>query len=148
MSFRTALDRLAELPVPGVTGYGVDALPESLSRGQLPALLVLPIELKRDGLFRERGGGLEAVSFSGAPRRARYTVTHLLLIGSAAGGLRRDLPRLIALIDAYTAALCADLTLGGALAEPAELRVEPGVFDHGGAPWHGCAFRHNWVLAL
>jgi hypothetical protein len=152
--FRTALTQLAGLNVAGVgVNYDVDTVPDEISRGQLPALLVLPVETSataESGLFRERGGGFEALGFSQGARTVTYSVTHLLLLAplGAGGGLRTHLPQLIDLIDAYFGALGAAVTLHGALLEPARVRVEPGIFAYGGAEYYGCAFRHSWVVAV
>jgi hypothetical protein len=149
--FRTALTELASLSVAGVThNYDVDAVPDELSRAQLPALLVLPVEIQADALFKQRGKGFEAVAFSNGARTVTYTVTHLLLVApvSAGAGLRSHLPLLIDLIDDYFAALSSDVTLGGALLEPVQVRVEPGTFAHGDLLYHGCAFRHTWLMEV
>ncbi|HLV35485.1 MAG TPA: hypothetical protein VKY59_10245 [Spirillospora sp.] len=149
--FRTALTSLAALNVAGVAhNYDVDAVPDTLSRAQLPALLVLPVEIEDDALFKQRGAGFEAVAFSDGPRTITYTVTHLLLVApeSAGAGMRTHLPLLIDLIDSYFAALGDDVTLGGALLEPVRVRVEPGMFTHGDRLYHGCAFRHTWLMAV
>jgi len=149
--FRAALTTLAALSVTGVThNYDVDAVPDALSRAQLPALLVLPGETQADELFREQGKGFAAIAFSSGARTVTYTVTHLLLVApQAAGrGARSHLPRLIDLIDAYFAALGANVTLSAALLEPARVKVEPGTFPHGGVAYHGCAFRHTWLVQV
>ena len=149
--FRTALTSLSALSVTGVSNnFDLDAVPDDLSRAQLPVLLVLPVEIADNEFFKQRGHGFEAVAFGSGPRTVTYTVTHLLLVApvSAGKGLRSHLPLLIDLIDDYFAALGADVTLGGALLEPAQVRVEPGVFKHGDIDYHGCAFRHTWVMAV
>jgi hypothetical protein len=149
-AFQAALDALASLSVAGVAHhYGVDAVPERLTRAQLPALLVLPGELHDRRLFKERGSAFEAITFGGTGL-ATLTVTDLLLTAPRAAGLgmRSHLPGLIGLIDAYLAALRADVTLGGTLAQPAQVAVEPGIFTHGGRAYHGCALRHTWALAI
>jgi hypothetical protein len=149
--FRTALTSLSNLSVTGVSNnFDLDVVPDDLSRAQLPALLVLPVEIEEDALFKQRGIGFEAVAFGSGPRTVTYTVTHLLLVApvSAGRGLRSHLPLLIDCIDDYFAALGADVTLGGALLEPTQVRVEPGVFKHGDIDYHGCAFRHTWVMAV
>ena len=149
--FRTALTSLAALSVTGVShNFDLDAVPDNIHRGQLPALLVLPVEVEDDALFKQRGIGFEAVAFASGPRTVTYTVTHLLLVApvNAGVGLRSHLPLLIDLIDDYFATLGADVTLGGALLEPARVRVEPGVYTHGDIDYHGCAFRHTWVMAV
>ncbi len=149
--FRTALTQLASFNVAGVAhNYDVDAVPDELSRAQLPALLVLPVEIQDDALFKQRGTGFEAIAFSDGARTVTYTLTHLLLVApvSAGVGLRSHLPPLIDLIDDYFAALGDDVTLGGALLEPVRVRVEPGTFAHGDLLYHGCAFRHTWLMAV
>ena len=149
--FRNALTQLAALSVPGVIhNFDVDAVPDDLRRAQLPALLVLPGETQDDALFRERGRGFEAVAFSDGARTITCTVTHLLLTApvSSGAGMRSHLPALIDLIDDYFTALSADLTLSGALLEPVRVTVEPGAFSHGEVLYHGCAFRHRWVMEV
>ena len=152
--FRNALSALADLTVPGVSvSYDVDTAPDTLSRGQLPALLLLPLEIPATdsgGLFVERGEGFEAVAFSDGVRTVSYAVTHLLLVAPTASGrgLRDHLPPLIDLIDAYFGALATTVTLDGRLLEPARVRVEPGVFSYGGVEYYGCAFRHRWVVQI
>ncbi len=149
--FRSALTALAGLQVAGVAhNYDIDTVPDTLNRAQLPALLVLPIEPEDDALFQRQGEGFEAVAFGSGARTVTFLATHLLLVSpvSAGAGLRAHLPLLIDLMDAYFASLGADVTLGGALLEPARVRVEPGTFAHGEVLYHGCAFRHTWVMAV
>jgi hypothetical protein len=130
--------------------YDVDAVPDSLARAQLPALLVLPGETQDDQFFKERGAGFVALAFSGGVRTVIYTVTHLLLVApvSAGRGIRSHMPRLIDLIDAYFAALGTDVTLSDALLEPARVKVEPGTFTYGAVEYHGVAFRHTWIIQV
>lgn len=149
--FRSALTNLSALSVSGVIhNYDVDAVPDDLSRAQLPALLVLPGTIQDAERFREQGKGFVAIAFSGGPRTVTYAVTHLLLVApvTAGRGARSHLPKLIDIIDAYIAALSANLTLSGALLEPARVQVEPGIYKHGDIPYHGCAFRHTWVIQV
>jgi hypothetical protein len=150
-TFRAALTALAGLSVSGILhNYDVSAVPDHLTRAQLPALLVLPGEVSERRLFRERGEGFQTLAFSGGARTVSYTVTHLLLVASTGDGIgqRTHYPRLIDLIDAYFAALALDLRLGGALLEPPKVSVEPGTFTHGDTVFHGCALRHLWKLEL
>lgn len=149
--FRSALNQLAALVVSGVAhNYGVDTLPETLHRAQLPALLVLPGDVTGTALFPARGGGFEAIAFSAGAREVTYTVTHLLLVApvQAGRGARSHLPRVAELIDAYFTTLGSDLTLGGTLLEPTRVEVEPGTFTRGGVTYHGCAFRHWWRVQV
>lgn len=151
MTFRSTLTNLSALSVAGVVrNYDIDTVPDDLSRVQLPALLVLPVDIQDEALFKERGKGFQAIAFSSGPRTATFTVTHLLLAAptEAGRGIRSSLPSLITLVDAYFAALGADVTLGGTLLEPAQVKVEPGVFKYGHASYHGCAFRHTWVIQV
>ncbi len=149
--FRDALTNLAALAVPGVAhNYDVHTVPDSLSRAQLPALLVLPGETQDNRLFAQRGEGFRSPAFSGGGKIATYAVTHLLLVApvSTGRGSRGHLPLLADLIDAYFAALKADVTLGGTLLEPARVQVEPGTFSRAGVTYHGCAFRHTWLVEV
>lgn len=147
--FRDALTYLSALVVTGVAhNYDVDAVPETLNRAQLPALLVLPGETQDNRLFVQRGEGFRSPAFSGGAKTATYAVTHLLLVApvSIGRGARVHLPVLADLIDAYYAALKADVMLGGTLLEPARVEVEMGSFSRGGVTYHGCAFRHTWLI--
>ena len=151
--FRDALTRLAGLQVPGIVhNFDIDALPAVLDRGQTPALLVLlpGAQERQQALFRQQGEAFVALAFSEGPRSVVCLVTHLLLVTpvNAGAGLRSQLPRLVDCMDAYFATLAADVTLGGALLEAAQVGVEPGVFAHGGGDWQGCAFRHRWLLEV
>lgn len=151
MSFRNALTQLTALNVSGVShNYDVDAVPESLSRGQLPALLVLPGDTQDNPLSSDRGKGFQAIAFSEGVRTVTYSVTHLLLVApvSTGRGLRSHLPTLIDLIDDYFTALGDAVLLSGMLLEPARVEVEPGVFTHGDVAYHGCAFRHTWLIEV
>lgn len=150
-AFRDALTQLAALSVTGIhKNYDINTTPDDLSRAQLPALLVLPVETQEDGLFRDRGTGYQAIAFSNGTRRVSYRVTHLLLIAPvmAGKGSRSHLPQLITCIDAYFTALGDDITLNETLIEPAQVQVEPGVFTYGETEYHGCAFRHRWVMEV
>ena len=150
-TFRAALTHLAQLQIDGIrNNYAIDALPEALSPGHLPALLVLPLELERDRLFRERAEGLQTITFSGRAKTASFSLTHLLLAAPVERGLgmRSHLPQLVDLTDAYLATLARDLTLGDSLLAPARVLVEPGVYPHGEQSFYGCAFRHNWLLEI
>ena len=150
-TFRTALTNLSALAVAGVTrNYDVDAVPDEVSRTQLPALLVLPGETDDSDVTKERGKGFEAIAFSSGAKTVTYTVTHLLLVApvSAGRGMRSHLPGLIDLIDAYFAAFKSIVTIDGALLEPAHVKVQPGVFQYGESLYHGCAFRHTWLMEV
>lgn len=151
MTIRAALTRLATLTVSGVThNYDVDTIPDSLSRVQLPALLVLPITPPGTKLARPSSDGFQTIAFSSGPRTVTVTVTHLLLVAPTemGRGTRSHLPRVVDLMDAYCAALAADPLLNNTLLEPARVHVEPGEFPYGYSTYHGCAFRHTWVIQV
>ncbi|MDQ7026662.1 MAG: hypothetical protein Q9P44_14030 [Anaerolineae bacterium] len=151
MTFRTALTALAALSVTGIShNYDVDAVPDSIARAQLPALLVMPIDTQDDSLFREKGAGFQTVAFADGAKTVTYTTSHLLLVAPViqSKGLRTVLPDLVDYIDNYFAALRADALLNNTLLEPAQVRVEPGIFKHGGVEYVGCAFRHRWLIAV
>lgn len=148
-TFRAALMQLSNLTVSGIRkNYDLDELPERLETAQLPALLVMPIELDRRLLFQRREDGLQTAAFSGAAKTISYRVTHQLLhapLGTGLG-LRSHLPRMVELIDNYIATISADVTLGDSLLSPVRLNVEPGIFPFAGGEFYGCAFRHSWLL--
>lgn len=151
MSFQTALSNLASLTVTGIArNYGIDSVPDQLHRAQLPALLVMPIDTQDNALFQESGRAFEGVAFGEGTKTVEYVTTHLMLIAplQRGKGLRDHLPTLITTIDNYFSALGADITLGGALEYPAEVRVEPSKFVIGKTTYVGCAFRHRWIIAV
>ncbi len=146
MTIRAALTRLASLNVSGIThNYDVDSIPGSLSRVQLPALLLLPITPQH-----QKSEGFQSIAFSGGPRTVTVTITHLLLVAptETAKGSRSHLPKLIDLMDAYCTAIAADSLLNNTLLEPTRVSLEPGDFTYGHATYHGCAFRHTWVIQV
>ena len=149
MTIRTALTRLASLTVSGVThNYDVDTIPDSLNRVQLPALLVLPITPSTTKISRTPGDGFESIAFSSGPRTVTVSVTHLLLVAptEAGRGTRSYLPKVVDLMDAYCSALALDPLLNNTLLQPAHVKLEPADFTYGHATYHGCAFRHTWVI--
>lgn len=152
-NFRSALTALANLNITGVNvNYDIDAVPSEISRGQLPALLVLPIRTDDESrsLFGERGQGFEAIAFNDGAKTVTYSVTHLLLVApeSAGSGIKSHLPTLITLVDNYIASISADVTLGGALIQPTQVRVETGMYEYGERVYVGCAFRHTWRMEV
>ncbi|MGJ3238809.1 MAG: hypothetical protein ACFE0Q_08905 [Anaerolineae bacterium] len=151
MAFQQALTHLATISVTGITRqYGINEIPETLHRAQLPALLVMPIDTQSNALFQESGGAFEAVAFSGGAQTVRYVLTHLLVIApvTQGKGLREHLPTLISAIDHYIEALGADVTLGDHLVYPAQIQIEPGIYSVGNRDYIGCAFRHRWIVAV
>lgn len=146
MSYRNALDRLAALNVTAVPHrFGITDLPTQLQRARLPCLLVMPLNTQP-----RSGDGLSAAAFPNGSGHVTVTATHLLLVMAVASPtpLTVHLPALVDLTDAVLSALVANPTLDGALVEPAQVRVEPGMFEWGGTAYYGCAFRHEWLLRL
>ena len=152
MSFKTALNALGNLSVSGIVhNYGIDEVPETPMRAQLPALLVLPVDTTQEaGLFRQRGEAFDGVAFSNGAKSLRYVTTHLLLIAPdhSNKGLRGHLSLLVDCLDNYFAALGADMTLGGTLEAPAQVQIEPGIFKLGEIDYVGCALRHTWIIGV
>lgn len=148
--FAAALAALAALQPAGIAAcFSIEDAPGQLSRAQFPALLVRPYDEQERRLFRERGEAFEALAFANGPALVTYAVTHLLLVAPEDGGLgaRSQLPPLASLLDAYFSALAAVPTLGGALAAPARVSVEAGVFTYGDLRCTGAALRHRWQIA-
>jgi hypothetical protein len=150
-AFENALDQLAALAVPGMAQhYGHGALPDRIARGHLPALLVIPGDYGAGGAswFGSRAVGFEAGGFTQAAGTLTVAVTHLLVTSLAQDGIgmRAHYPRIVALMDAYFAALAGDPLLGGALREPARVAAEPGIVRYASDACYGAAFRHVWVL--
>jgi hypothetical protein len=150
MSITNAFNALASMTVAGVVAnYGLYALPNALTRAHLPCLLVMPLE-DDDGIFRQRGEGFIASAFEGGAKTVQLVVSHGLLVAPVATGegARAHLPTLIAGMEAYLAALKASPTLGGALLEPAHVKLEPKLVMWAGVSYYGCTFRHTWRVAL
>lgn len=147
-TLRTALDRLAALSVDGVNGYGIDTLPATLTRAELPALLVVPTTDTTRRWFGEGHSAFQASPFSAAAPSLVIGVTHLLLVRHADGGHGDPTPDLVALVDATLDALQLDPTLNGALIAPPHIAVEMGHQTYNGGRFIGCAFRHRWQLAV
>lgn len=151
MSFKTALTQLGLLNVDGISHhYGITSLPESLSRAQLPALLVMPLEKRENEFYRESGLAFEGIAFGNGTKTARFVVTHLLLVApiGQGEGMRDHLGLLADCIDAYLEALAADITLADSLEEAAEVHIETGIYPYGKGQYYGCAFRHRWRIAI
>ena len=151
MTIRAALTRLASLSVSGVShNYDVDSIPDSLNRVQLPALLVLPITPPTSKITRTSSDGFQSIAFSGGARTVTVNITHLLLVAplEAGRGVRTHLPKVVDLMDAYCAAIALDPLLNNSLLEPAQVHLEPGDYPYGHATYHGCAFRHTWIIQV
>ena len=149
-NFTDALAALAALDVPGVAdNFGIIRTPTQPDRSQLPALIVMPTE-RADRLFAARGEGLAALAFANSSATYTSTVTHLLLIAphDSALGARSHYGLLAALIDAYFAALHANLLLDGTLTQPPHVQVDSGMIEYGGVRYIGAAFRHLWTLEV
>lgn len=150
-TFRAALTNLSLLRISDIrNNFDIDELPSSLVPAHLPALLVLPLELEKERLFRDRKESFQTITFSGSAKTAYYSLTHLLLATPVERGLglRSHLPQLIDLIDNYLTALARDLTLGESLLTPARVGVEPGIFPFDSNSYYGCAFRHTWLMEI
>ena len=149
-NFTDALGALSALDVPGVAdNFGIVRTPAQPDRTQLPALIVMPTE-RADRLFAARGEGLAALAFANTSATYTATVTHLLLIApqDSALGARSHYGLLATLIDAYFAALHANLLLDGALVQPPHVQVDSGLIEYGGVRYIGAAFRHLWTLEV
>jgi hypothetical protein len=147
MPLLNALTELAALNVAGIVrNYGHASVPIRVNRAALPCLLVLPLDADSAAL---RGDGLHTVAFANGPRTLTCTIKHLLLVAPQAQAiLRQHLPPLVTLIDAYYAALAANVTLSDTLQLPPQIKCDVGVVRYGGESFFGAAFVHTWVLAL
>ena len=144
-----ALTQLATLSVAGVTThFSPETLPKALARAHLPALLIVPGELSRP-LFARGSEGFRAEAFPDGLRTVMLPVTHMLAVApvDAGAGPRTHWPAIIALVDAYFAALAANPTLGGTLREPSQVSADAGIIDYGAGRYWGVTLRHRWVLA-
>lgn len=147
MTWRSALTRLAAIPVAGVaTSYDLDSLPNSLAAADLPALA--PVFGEHAGPLGQSETDFTTLTFDGSVWRARLEIEHVLYWAPAwsDAGLRAALPALIDVVDAYLPALSADGTLGGTLSEALTIvRVQPGSVEYAGVHYFGVRFRHRWV---
>ncbi len=144
--FTTALDNLAAVEVQGVQSYPLGDTPDSLTRAQLPALILMPEAGDDSRGMHSRG--MQPTGFSAGDARLSVQIAHVLIYGPAADGAgrRAALPDLVALIDDYTAALAADPKLGGALPLALTFAVRVGIVRYGGTAYYGAVFTHDWVL--
>lgn len=145
-AFSAALAQLAALEVPNVRSYALGAAPLTLTRAHLPALLIV-LDAPKSGLFNPRNS-LTPADFSGATHTLEVSVSHWLLTHATHSAMRLAPLALPTLIDAYFNALLTDARLGGALALPTRVSVEPSTLSHGGVQYAGCAFRHHWTLEV
>ncbi len=142
----TALTNLAALSVTGVThNYAITAIPESVSRGSLPALIVSPAASES---IRDRFGSYETETVSGSNALLTYIVTHFLLyvpIGSRIGA--RDVySGLVTLVDNYAIAVKANPKLTDALFYPTRYQIHISPFKYGGVRYYGARFYHKFVV--
>jgi hypothetical protein len=147
----SAIEALASLNIQGVAHhYAPDTLPTALYDAHLPALLILPHETGAQGLFSDGGTGLHLTRFSGDAGRLRFGLTHLLLVApeQRTDTPRQILPTLVSLVDTTLQAIASNPRLNNTLAEPAQVRAEMGIFAYGETSFWGCAFRHEWILAV
>lgn len=146
--FRAALNALAALSVPGVRhNYPIDALPEALPRGALPALAIVPM---LDTMRRRQYGEFAPAAPAGSPALSSYLVTHLLICTPIGGGVgsRSALPGLVDLVDAYAAAISADPHLGGTLFYPATYSAYIAPVPYAGVRYHAAQFWHTLTVQI
>jgi hypothetical protein len=146
--FRAALTALAGLNVPGVRhNYGIEALPEALPRGSLPALVLVPM---LDSMRRNKYGDFQTAAPSGTQALSSYLITHLLIYAPTGNGIgaRSALPGLVDLVDAYAAAISADPHLGGALFYPASYSVYMAPVPFAGVRYHAAQFWHTLTVQV
>ena len=143
---QSALDALATLTYPNLIHYREDALPNTLTRSDLPCLLVLPFGY----LSADYGHAFETIAFNGGAHIVQFSLTHLLLVAPvmSGAGMRSHLLTLIEHIDAYITTLSAHLTLGESLASPLQFSIQPNTYDYGGIRYIGCAFQHTWRVRV
>lgn len=142
----TALDALAALSIPGIrTNFAMDAIPEKITRAQLPALILVPM---LDATRRRKYGEFGMAAPAGAQALANYLITHLLLFKPVGTGLgaRSSLPGLVDLVDAYAGALRTDAHLGGALFYPVSYSVFIAPIHFAGVEYHAAQFWHTLTI--
>ena len=106
-TFRAALTQLSIMNINGVrNNYDLAELPNSMHSAQLPALLVMPIELERERLFRRREDSLQDGGFQ-RRRQKRFITARRICCWSRpatpAWACAVSCPVLVDLIDNYTA---------------------------------------------
>lgn len=145
-----ALNQLAGLSVPNITNMGMDELPNRLQRAQLPALLVLPMLDRDRRLFSDGDSHYTSSPFLNGTPTLTVRITHLLLVAPADSGYGTPSynASLIGHVDATLTALKANPTLNGTLAQPLRVTLDMGVQPYNDDSFVGCAFRHEWVLAV
>lgn len=125
--------------------YDLTTIPDKIGRVQLPCLIPIP----------EVGGeqGFKTVSFMGNSPELDVTINHLLLNGEASDpGVKKDLPSLMAMLDAYCAAAKANPMLSAGTS-PAfnvfmQFTVEVGLTEYAEIQYHSISFKHKYKLYL
>lgn len=121
------------------------ALPDKLSRAQLPCLLIYP----EVGLDQ----GMELLTFMGGVPRLRFAVTQLYIgVESSPLGVANALPGQIAFLDAYNAYVKANplLPIDTSPIYQAVLKytVDIGLTEYAEVQYHSIAFKHIFELYL
>ena len=128
--------------------------PSEVDSALLPALIVMPTERDKNQfggrLFSGRGDGFGMVTLGDTGGLYTVEMTHLLLVSPEGRGVtpRSALVGLADGVDAYFAALRADVRLGGALKYPPRVQVEIGMTAYGAGRYLAAAFRHIWTLEI
>jgi hypothetical protein len=146
-SFRAALDALAAINIPGITrSYALDQIPESLSRSQLPVLILAPMI---DTARRRKYSEVEVTAPTHSGVVANYLITHLLLYTPLSGskGAQSGLPGVVDLVDQYGITLQADPYLGGTLFYPLSYSVFIAPVQYAGIRYHAAQFWHTLSIA-
>jgi len=125
--------------------YDLTTIPDKIGRVMLPCLIPVP----------EVGGeqGFKTCSFIGNSPEVDITINHLLLNGEASDpGVKKDLPPLMAMLDAYLAAAKANPTLVAG-SNPAfnvimQFSIEVGLTAYAEIEYHSISFEHKYKLYI
>lgn len=148
MGMRTWLTSLATfgLTVSGITkSFDLDAIPDKITRGQLPCLIPIPEIGDEQGLM--------LLTFMGNGPQDSFNVTHRLLYAETANlRIEQVLPGLITIRDAYIAAAIAQHFLNYQASPVAQVvlqfSIQVGVGTWGDVEYHTIDFRHKVTLNL
>jgi hypothetical protein len=127
--------------------YDENAIPDILTDGQLPCLLILP----EVGVEQ---GYITLAQMGNAPKVTVF-VTHLMLVQSTGKepGVKRALPLITAALDNYLAAAKANPTLNTQAGPPLNqifmsFSIAVGKTPWGSTVYHSIAFKHKFEIYL
>ena len=128
-----------------VQSFDLDAIPDKITRAQLPCLILLP----------EVGGerGYRPLTFMGNAGQMVFDATHILFFEETANlSARKVLPGLLSQLDNYITAAQAQKFLDTQASPPNQVvitfTVNVNTGSYGGIEYHTLEFKHHYEIHL